>query len=78
MQLLGMRNGDGHEAVKDEEQELHLSFRVMGKQLGSITTRAIKAYRVICRNILNSQNTIHRPHEAQVEGRPKCGCFSPS
>ena len=22
---------------------------------------------------LNTQNTIHRPHEAQEEGRPKCG-----
>jgi hypothetical protein len=23
----------------------------------------------------NTQDTIHRPHEAQVEGRPKYGCF---
>jgi len=26
----------------------------------------------------NTQDTIHRPHEAQEEGRPKCGCFSHS
>ena len=26
----------------------------------------------------NTQGTIHRPHEAQEKGRPKCGCFSPS
>ena len=24
----------------------------------------------------NNQDTICRPHEAQAEGRPKCGCFS--
>jgi hypothetical protein len=24
----------------------------------------------------NTQDTIHRPYEAQEEGRPKCGCFS--
>jgi hypothetical protein len=27
---------------------------------------------------LNTQDTIHRPYEAQEEGRPKCGYFSPS
>ena len=26
----------------------------------------------------NTQNTIHRPHEAQEEGRQKCGYFGPS
>ena len=26
----------------------------------------------------NTQDTIHRPHEAQEEGRPKCEGFSPS
>jgi hypothetical protein len=26
----------------------------------------------------NTQNTIHRPYEAQEEERPKCGYFSPS
>jgi hypothetical protein len=25
----------------------------------------------------NTQDTIHRPHEAQEKGRPKCGYFSP-
>jgi hypothetical protein len=24
----------------------------------------------------NTQDTIHRPHEAQEDGRPKCGYFS--
>ena len=26
----------------------------------------------------NTQDTIHRPHEAQEEERSKCGCFGPS
>ena len=26
----------------------------------------------------NTQDTIHRPLEAQEEGKPKCGCFGPS
>ena len=26
----------------------------------------------------NTQNTVHRPHEAQEEGRPKCEYFDPS
>jgi hypothetical protein len=26
----------------------------------------------------NTQDTIHRPHEAQEEGRPRCGYFGPS
>jgi hypothetical protein len=26
----------------------------------------------------NNQDTIHRPHEAQEEERPKCGYFGPS
>ena len=26
----------------------------------------------------NTQDTIHRPYEAQEEGRAKCGCFSPT
>jgi hypothetical protein len=26
---------------------------------------------------LNTEDTIHRPHEAQEEGR-RCGCFGPS
>ena len=26
----------------------------------------------------NTQDTIHRPYEAQEEGRPKCGHFDPS
>ena len=26
----------------------------------------------------DAKDTIHRPHEAQEQGRPKCGYFSPS
>jgi hypothetical protein len=26
----------------------------------------------ICPEVQNTQDTIHRPHEAQEEGRPKC------
>jgi hypothetical protein len=26
----------------------------------------------------NNQHTTHRPHDAQDEGKPKCGCFDPS
>ena len=46
----GMRNGGGHEAVEDEEQAFRLAFRDMGKDLDNITTEAIKAYMVLCRN----------------------------
>ena len=28
--------------------------------------------------VQNTQDTIHRTHEAQEEGRPKCGYFGPS
>ena len=45
-----MRNGGGHEAVEDEEQAFCLAFRAMGKDLDNITTEAIKAYMVLCRN----------------------------
>jgi hypothetical protein len=27
---------------------------------------------------MNTHDTTHRPPEAQEEGRPKCGCFSPT
>ena len=50
MQFSGMRNGGGHEAVEDEKQAFCLAFRVMGKDLDNITTEAIKAYMVLCRN----------------------------
>ena len=50
MQFSGMRNGDGHEAVEDGGQAFHLAFRAMGKDLDNITTEAIKAYMVLCRN----------------------------
>jgi hypothetical protein len=26
----------------------------------------------------NTHDTVHRPHEAQEEGKPKCGYFNPS
>jgi hypothetical protein len=41
---------NGHEAMVDEEQALHLAFRAMGKDLDNITTEAIKAYIFFCRN----------------------------
>ena len=50
MQFSGMRNGGGHEAVEDEEQAFCLAFKAMGKNLNDITTEAIKAYMVLCRN----------------------------
>ena len=50
MWFSGMRNGDGHEVMEGEEQALHLAFRAMGKDLDNITTEAIKAYMVLCRN----------------------------
>jgi hypothetical protein len=45
-----MRNGGGHEAVEDEEQAFCLAFKAMGKNLNDITTEAIEAYMVLCRN----------------------------
>ena len=52
MLFSGMRNGDGHEAVEVKEQAFRLAFRAMEKDLDSIITEAIKAYMVLCRNIL--------------------------
>jgi hypothetical protein len=46
-----MRNGDDHEVLEDEEQAFCLAFGDMGKDLDNITTRAIKAYMVLCRNV---------------------------
>ena len=45
-----MRNGDDHEVLEDEEQAFCLAFGDMGKDLDNITTEAIKAYMVLCRN----------------------------
>ena len=50
MQFSGVRNGDSHEAVEYKEQAFCLAFRAMGKDLDNITTEAIKAYMVLCRN----------------------------
>ena len=50
MRFSGMRNGGGHEAVEDEEQASTWAFRAMVKGLDNITTEAIKAYMVLCRN----------------------------
>jgi hypothetical protein len=52
MQFSGIRNGGGHghKAVEDEEQAFCLTFRAMGKDLDSITTKTIKTYMVLCRN----------------------------
>jgi hypothetical protein len=50
MRFSEMRNGDDHEAVDDEEQAFHLVFRAMRIDLDNLTTKAIKAYTVFCRN----------------------------
>jgi hypothetical protein len=50
MWLSAIRNGDGHEAIEDEEQAFLLVFRAKGKGLDNITTEAIKAYITLCRN----------------------------
>ena len=50
MRFSEMRNGDDHEAVDDEEQAFHLVFRAMRIDLDNLTTKAIKAYTVLCRN----------------------------
>jgi hypothetical protein len=44
MQFSRIRNENGHEALKDEEQALYLAFSAMGKDLDNITSRDIKAY----------------------------------
>ena len=35
-------------------------------------------YSLISGYYAKSSDTIHRPHEAQEEERPKCGCFNPT
>ena len=35
-------------------------------------------YSLISPEAQNTQDTIHKPHETQEEGRPKCGHFDPS
>ena len=50
MQFSVIRNKVGHRSVEDEEQAFCLAFRAMGKDLDNITTEAIKAYMVLCRN----------------------------
>jgi hypothetical protein len=37
-----------------------------------------KSWQQIILTYLKDQDTIHDPHEAQEEGMPKCGYFSPS
>lgn len=50
MRFSGMRSGGGREAVEDEQQAFYLTVRTMGKDLGNITTEAMSAYTVLCRN----------------------------
>jgi hypothetical protein len=45
-----MRNGDGHATMEDQDQAFYLAFKVMGKDLDNIITRAIKAYIVFFGN----------------------------
>ena len=50
IQFSGRRNRDGPEAMEDEEQALHSAFRLMGKNIDNIITRAIKTYVVLFGN----------------------------
>lgn len=50
MWFSGMSNGDCLGAVEDEEKDFNLAFRSMGKDLGSITIRAIRINMVLHRN----------------------------
>ena len=47
---LRKEEGGGHEAAEDKELASFLAFRVMVEDLDNITTTAIKAYTVLCRN----------------------------
>lgn len=44
-QFSEMMNGDGHEGMDDEEQTLHLAFRVMEKDLEN---KIIWAIKILC------------------------------
>lgn len=50
IQFSRMKKRGSHEVSKDKEQAFRLAFRVMGRDLDNITTEAIKAYMVLCRN----------------------------
>lgn len=50
MQFQGMKTGGDHKTIEDEEQTFLLALRDMGKYLHNITTEAIKAYAMLCRN----------------------------
>jgi hypothetical protein len=49
MWFSSLRQGDGLEAVKHEEQALHMAFRAKEKDLDNITAESIKAYVVLSR-----------------------------
>ena len=42
------------------------------------TQYALTDKHILAQKALNNQETIHRPYEAQSEGRLECGCLSPS
>jgi hypothetical protein len=57
--------------------------------LGNIILSEVNLYRIthmvsthrkmdIEQKAQNTQYSTHRPHEAQEEGKPNCGCFGPS
>ena len=50
MLFSGMRNGFGLEAVEDKEKNFCLAFWAIEKDLDKVTTKAIEANMLLCRN----------------------------
>jgi hypothetical protein len=50
MLFSGMSNGVGREAVEDKEKDFCLAFRAIGKDLDKVTTKAIEANMLLCKN----------------------------
>ena len=53
----------------------NLGFLLFQMNLQIVLYNSLK---IISPKAQNTQDIIHRPHEAQREGKPKCGCFSSS
>jgi hypothetical protein len=56
------RKGEGGRSGEERRDDIHFKK--------SCTDISLK--------VLNTQDTIHRPHETQEEGIPKSGCLCPS
>ena len=50
MLFSGMSNGVGRQAVEDKEKDFCLAFRAIGKDLDKVTTKAIEANMLLCKN----------------------------